>query len=293
MRFSSFRRLSKKCTSAEEGGASPLFQPCAHTCAKSRIRGTRERSRMYAPPPPLEETFWFRVIRLTWPSKGRKKRVNVDESKKKKNSLFDFVAAAKHTHTRFFLFFSSKKLNLTRVLLSLPGKWALQTKNMKRLEQQLRSLLGSSRGGGAPAAGAATAAEGASATAAATCDADESESSRFASSSARPLAATRFVCSPFSFFSCLLWRAYVSLFLSHVHFSQSWCALLRERGEGGFDRCFVFLSRRRRALSSFFRLFVSLVHQHHKRSLSLQTSLPRFLCWRRGWKSFSSLLQRE
>ena len=151
MRFSSFRRLSKKCTSAEEGGASPLFQPCAHTCAKSRIRGTRERSRMYAPPPPLEETFWFRVIRLTWPSKGRKKRVNVDESKKKKNSLFDFVAAAKHTHTRFFLFFSSKKLNLTRVLLSLPGKWALQTKNMKRLEQQLRSLLGSSRGGGAPA----------------------------------------------------------------------------------------------------------------------------------------------
>ena len=98
-----------KCTSAEEGGASPLFQPCAHTCAKSRIRGTRERSRMYAPPPPLEETFWFRVIRVTWPSKGRKKRVNVDESKKKKKLALRLCRRCQaHTHTLFSFFFFEK-----------------------------------------------------------------------------------------------------------------------------------------------------------------------------------------
>ena len=78
------------------------------------------------------------------------------------------------------------------------GSFSIIEKSMKRLEQQLRSLLGSSRGGGGSSAGGgecAAAAAGDSMTSAAATMRPEENAAR----AARPLAATRFVFCFFPF----------------------------------------------------------------------------------------------
>ena len=148
---------------------------------------------------------------------------------------------------------------------------------MKRLEQQLRSLLGSSRGGGAPAA--AEAAEGDS-----TTTVHEGESESAPAAAPRPLAASRFVLC----FHIIepLWREIVSCsLLPRAVVAKSLRVAVARAREGKRMSTDALAFRRRKRFFSF-RSFIPF-------SALSRAKLYLFFCWGRAWRSVSSRLKQK
>ena len=146
--------------------------------------------------------------------------------------------------------------NLFLALEEVGLSFSIQKKDMKRLEQHLRSLLVSSRGGrGAPAAAAG--AEGAAGDLTTTVHPEEASQGMSDAAAARPLAETRFVVF---IFARPLWRELTSLSLRSTRIFRKGAARCRAR-EGKRLRQMPLLFETTQAL------FCSL-HRHHHRVLS-------------------------